>query len=590
MKRLLCGFLAAALLLTATACGSGTTQAQSESQVSPQSASAQAEPATAPSGDYADIVIQNGLVYTADSAGTTAEAVGVRDGVIVFVGDGVEADALIGPETEVIDLDGGMALPGFIDGHGHPCMMASELFNLDLSAGSGPEDYLQAVRDYSEQNPALEIITGFGWAVTAFGDASPTKEMLDEIRSDIPIMLNDAGYHIKWLNSKALEVAGITKDSPIPEGAKVDKDENGEPTGLVTDYPQLNSVFSGYTPEQFEEALLKSQAVGHSYGLTSYFDDTNVSGFELVDAYNRLEQDGKLQMRTALFLRLPDIDNPIESVERIAAARDGTVGGLFQIQGVKVLLDGVIEGRTGYLEEAYADEAGFIGNNKWEGKDEQFAAMCKRADDLGLDLHFHAIGDRAVRVALDQIEQVRGGGRTGARHGITHGQLVNEADFARFQELGVTFVPQSFWFAPGADYEQAIEFLGQERADRQYPLASFFEAGALVSAGSDYPVQTNRPLIAIEMAITRRRIGQPLDAPALPPESESATLDQMLRAYTINGAQAYNLEEEVGSLEIGKRADILVLDQNLFTLPANQIAQTQERITIFDGEIVYRAA
>lgn len=536
----------------------------------------------------ADLIIKNGLIYTVDSHKTKAEALAIKGNQIIYVGTEKGADFYLGNNTKVIDLNGGMALPGFIDSHAHPAYSANELYTLDLSESETKEEYLGQISAYYNANKDIAAIIGFGWDMPAFSDGAPDKQMLDEITTEIPIVLSDSGYHIKWMNSKALEIAGISKDSIIPEGALVEKDPQGEPTGIVSDYPGIGELFNNFTKSQYEEAIRYYQQKAHQYGITTTFEDFPRNINEGITAYQELEKSNGLALRVAFYMRVKPEDNIDEKVAEIKQVHENNANGLFRVNGVKVFIDGVLEGKTAYLEQPYLVEPTSVGNYLWEGKTDKLNELCSLAEKNGLSLHFHAIGDAAVRTALDALEYAGDqNGKTNLRPGITHVQLVNPDDFERFKKLGVTAVPQPFWAVYDEYYDQAVEYVGMERADKQYPIESFFKEGVLVASGSDYPVQTSRPLYAIESGITRAYPGESPDSKFLPKADEKASLEQMIESYTINGAYANFLDKEVGSLEVGKKADIVILDKNLFLLPSNQISTAKEMMTIFDGKIVY---
>lgn len=539
----------------------------------------------------ADIAISNGLVYTVDEKATEAQAVAIKDDEIIYVGDEEGLKEWIGDDTKKVDLDGGMALPGFIDSHGHPALSVNELYTLDLSDGESQEDYIKLIRDYMEKNPDLETIVGYGWTTNGFGGKSPNKKELDEISTEIPIVMADEGQHIRWMNSKALEVAGINKDTKIPDGANVEKDSLGEPSGLVADYPGLGDIFSEYTVEQFKEGIKYFQEeIGAPTGITSAFDDSNRSMDECIKAYNEMEKSDKLTMRINFFMRDVDEDNVKASVDKIATEKENTEGGLFNIGGIKIFMDGVLEGHTAYMEEEYIDDEGGHGKYSWKGKDTELNELCDYGVKKNLTLHFHAIGDAAVAKALDSIEYAKSKNENdNLIHAITHVQFAKENDVKRFADMNVSMIPQAFWLGYDEYYDQAVEYVGQKLADEQYPLESFFKNNVLVASGSDYPVQTCRPLDAMEIGVTRKFPGEAEDSKSLPPDSEKATIEEMIQSYTINGAKANYLDNQVGSLEVGKKADIVILDKNLLEVKPTDISKTKELMTIFNGKVVFES-
>ncbi len=541
------------------------------------------------SGSEADIVFTNGLVYTVDEDMSEKEAVAVKDGEIIYVGDEAGVDEYIGGDTRVVDMEGGMLLPGFIDSHQHPSGVISDVVELSLSDCETEDEYIEAIEKYDEENPDVPTIMGVGWDMPVFENIQPTKEVLDEINSKKPIVLADSGQHIKWMNSKALEEMGITADSEVPDGAKVERDASGEPTGIVSDYPGINEKFARYDADQYKEALQVYQEEALSYGITTSFEDMNRNFDEAVKAYKELEKEGKLKYRVSCYMRIKADSDFDESIEKLKTLKEENSEGLFRVDGAKLFIDGVLEGETAYMKEAYKNDPTNYGEFAWEGKEEQLNELCRTLEEENLKYHFHAIGDKAVSVALDAIEYAKEGREDSeTRPAITHLQFISDEDLSRFDELGVTAVIQAFWAIYDSYYEQAVDLVGKELADRQYPVESLFENGITVASGSDYPVNTDRPLDAIESGITRTwpyEEGEELQS--LPPDSEKATLEQMIKSYTINGAEANYREDEVGSIEVGKKADLVLLNRNLFDIDAYQIAETEEMMTVFDGEIVF---
>lgn len=533
----------------------------------------------------ADIVIKNGLVYTADGSGTTAESIAVKGNSIIYVGDEAGVAELVADDTRVIDMHGGMALPGFIDSHQHAAFQVSGMFTLGLYDCADDHEYIDAIRKYHEDHPELEAIVGAGWDRPYFKDVPLHKSTLDAITTEKPIVLVDAGFHVQWLNSKALEIMGITDVSEVPDGVTVEKDENGEPTGVIAEYLQIYEHFQSFTPEQYTEAIRAYQEEALKYGITTTFEDTIYDFDSMVEAYRRLEAEGALKYRASCYMRVnkdSDIEN---SVAKIKALHEEFDGKQFRVDGGKIFIDGVLEGETAYMEEPYNNNPENYGEYQWAGATDKLYQMCRMLEKENLNYHFHTIGDKAVATALDAVEYAKKDcPNTVTRPGITHLQVIRPEDFHRFKDLGVSAVIQAFWAGYSEYYDQAVEFIGKNRAERQYPFGSLFRSGALVASGSDYPVQTDRPLLAIQMGITR---AVPGDDMIMPKESEKVTLEDMLQSYTRNGAIANFLEDEIGTLEVGKKADIVILDKNLFEISPYDIVKTEEVMTIFDGQIVY---
>ncbi len=533
----------------------------------------------------ADMIIKNGLVYIADGNGSTAEAVAVKGDKIVYVGSEAGLAEWAGDDTKIVDMNGGMVLPGFIDSHQHAAFKVTGMFTLGLHECANDHEYVAAIKKYCEEHPELDAIVGAGWDRPYFSELPLHKSTLDAITMERPIVMADAGFHVHWMNSKAMEMMGITADFVPPEGVTVEKDENGEPTGVVAEFLEVYEHFQKFTVEQYREAILSYQEESHQYGITTTFEDTVYDFDAMVEAYRQLEAEGKLKYRASGYMRINKDDDIEEAVAKIKDLHEEFAGGLFRMDGGKIFIDGVLEGETAYMEEPYANNPDNYGEYQWEGATDKLYEVCRLLENEDLNYHFHTIGDKAVSTALDAIEYAKkDAADTITRPGVTHLQVVKESDFPRFKELGVSAVIQAFWAGYSEYYDQAVEFIGEERAERQYPFGSLLRNGALVASGSDYPVQTDRPLLAIQMGITR---AVPGDERIMPRESEKVTLEDMLQSYTRNGAVANYLEDEIGTLEVGKKADMVILDANLFEISPYDIEKAQEVMTIFNGQIVY---
>lgn len=375
----------------------------------------------------ADIIIKNGLVYTADGNGAGAEAVAVRGNKIVYVGDEAGAERWTGDGTRIIDMKGGMVLPGFIDSHQHAAFKVTGMFTLGLHECADDHGYVAAIKEYCDAHPELDAIVGAGWDRTYFKDIPLHKSTLDAISTEKPIVLADAGFHVQWLNSKALEMMGITADSAAPEGAMIERDERGEPTGVVAEYMGLYEYFQKFTPEQYKEAILAYQEESHQYGITTTFEDTVYDFDAMIEAYRQLESEGALKFRASGYMRISKDDDIEASVAKIKALREEFNSGLFRMDGGKLFIDGVLEGETAYMEEPYDNNPENYGEYQWEGATDKLYETCKMLENENLNYHFHTIGDKAVATALDAIEYAKKDAEnTVTRPGITHLQVVRE--------------------------------------------------------------------------------------------------------------------------------------------------------------------
>ncbi len=557
----------------------------------------QATAATAPvpavaSQNAADTVFTNGSVYTVDKNRNWAEAVAVKADKIVYVGSSEGAKAYIGSKTQVIDLQGKMLLPGFFDAHAHASETVKQLYQVNLFGLETVDDYLKAIKQFISDHPNNKFITGMGWSNTVIPGKGPEKKWLDEISKEKPIILSSEDGHSTWANSKALAMAGITKDTKNPAGGVIERDSNGEPLGTLRDSAQglIEDLVPPTTVEEYMGGIQEFEKMAAERGITSVHEPM-VADPPVIQAYKNLEAANKLTIR----FRNSIVADPHEGVAQVAdfvKERAKNQGPLFQTNTIKIFMDGVIEGSTGLLKEKY-HHMDTYGEHIWDT--ETYKKTAAAIDKAGFQMHHHAIGDAAVALALDGIEYAqKQNGKRDARHSITHLQLVTPEDIARFKQDGVVPVAQPFWAFKEPGYYDAIQvpYLGEERAEKEYPIKSFMKLGLPVPSSSDFPVtQEFSPLHSIEFGVTRLAVGSTSTDPkdVLWPE-ERATLADMIASVTIDGAYATFTDDIAGSIEVGKKADLVVLDKNLFKIPANQIHAAKVLLTLFEGKPVFRDA
>ncbi|PWH16937.1 MAG: amidohydrolase [Anaerolineae bacterium] len=553
--------------------------------------------ATLPAGEKANLVLLNGYIYTVDPARSIAEAVAIKGDTILYVGKNQGAQAFIGNDTQVIDLQGRMVLPAFVDSHAHATSGVSDIYEVSLYGIDSVEKYQQTIREFLAENPDLKALQGAGWINNVFGPQGPTTAMLDEIVPDIPAVLYSEDYHSVWVNSKALQLAGITRDTPDPQGGVIERDANGNPSGTLreTAADLVAEVIPPYTVEQYLEGLEYFQDFAHSLGITTVYVPSLPGGFgEALEALHEFDRSGKMSIRfpTAAGINPED---PISKVDEIRGLIEKEKGGNFEVIGAKIFMDGVLEGSTAYLEQPYSHLPGSRGELLWEPQ--KYNEVCAALDRAGIQIHVHSIGDASTRITLDGFAYARQqNGPRDARNLITHLQLVNPADIERMADLDVIAVPQPYWFVVDTYYTQAVEYIGKQRADRQYPMKSFFDKGIVVASASDYPVSwPPNPFYAIEIGVTRT-VPQSLgdiyvDADFQTPlnPQERVTVEKMIASFTINGAYATFLENQIGSIEVGKKADLIVLSQNILQIPPSDIHRTTVLLTFFEGKEVYRS-
>jgi len=542
--------------------------------------------ASAVGADAADLVLVNGGIYTVDDERRWAEAAAVRDGVFVAVGANSEIESLIGPATRVLDLAGHMALPGFHDAHVHPSHGGYSLLGCDLSGLASVQAIIDAVRDCAAEGGG-EWLEGHAFDLSLFGQDGPHKALLDAIARERPIVLWASDGHNAWANSAALERAHINAETPDPALGVIERDADGSPSGTLRETAQelLRAALPQRTPQSRVEALRAGIRHLNTQGVTSFIDAS--VALEDYEAYRTLEQSGELSARvvTSLTYEGGYAGNNVDAFEQTLAGRKAYESGRINHDSVKLFLDGVLEGETAALVEPYVGMNGKRGELIFQP--EELNAAVTRFDAMGLQVHMHAIGDRAVRAGLDAVAAARRqNGPSDNRHHMAHLQLIHVDDIERFGDLETTANFQALWAWPDAwIMELNLPVLGEERVQGMYPIASVARAGGRIVGGSDWNVSSANPLEAIETAI-RRQDPSATDGPVLN-GNERVDLAAMLDAYTINGAWLMHQEQRVGSIEVGKRADIVVLDRNLFTIPVTDISDAEILVTLVDGEIVW---
>jgi predicted amidohydrolase YtcJ len=536
----------------------------------------------------ADTVLLNGGIYTVDEQRSWVEAAAVVDGAIVALGSNSEIEAMIGPTTQVIDLTGSMALPGFHDAHVHPTMGGYALMGCMLEEETSIDAIIQKVTSCLTEGED-GWLQGHAFNLALFGQDGPDKSLLDEIDTDRPIILWSSDGHNAWVNSRALELAGITVDTQDPALGVIERNEFGEPSGTLRETAQelVRDVMPAPTHESNIEALKAGIDHLNSVGITSFIDAW--VGEPDYQSYHAIDESGELTARvvTSLTFGSGFAKHDGDEFERVLAGRGIYESERLSNGSIKLFLDGVLEGETAALLEPYVGKHGHRGELILSP--EELNAALIRFDKMGLQVHMHAIGDRAVRSGLDAIEAARAAnGDLDNRHHISHLQMIQVDDIERFSRLNASANFQALWAEPD-DWimELNLPVLGEERVQGMYPIASVERAGGRIVGGSDWNVSSADPLAAIETAI-RRQNAYVESGPVLNAK-ESVSLASMIDAYTINAAWLMHHEDITGSIEVGKRADITVLDRQIFEIPATEISDAKVLMTMLDGEIIYTA-
>ncbi len=568
----------------------------------------------------ADLIITNGRLYSVKMDGTEirAEAVAVKDGMIEAVGTCQEIEKLRGENTEIIDAEGGSILPGLGDAHVHATFSASAMFSANLFGCPGTEAQMnidfckEKMAEYIKEHPDDEIIRGCGWNSAIIAEKAPTRHDLDELCSDRPMILESFCQHFVWVNTKAIEMAGITKDTPTPRTAVLLREEDGYPAGVFGEFAGIGMIRDGlksdFTVDQYKDTLrIYQKDLANRYGVTMIFDAYCTENGR--EAYKQMARDGELTIRVNGCYYADPAGSP-EQFDEIIARRDGgrdVVGDLYSSDTVKFFLEG--SGAGFYNLEPFEKEycemtgmpEGFRGAPFWT--DEEINEYFSRLNAAGLQLHCHAMGSASVRQAVDGYENSNKNGAGDVRNVIAHLMQIDDSDVRRMAENKVIACLQPTWMMQEPLTGPGMTFMfGRKRYLDSYPYKRFLDAGVVVSEGTDFPVTPPPdPFISIEHGM-RRTISEacylkvddmyyhmPL-GPDEDPTRECVTLKDALQGLTIGVAYQNFREDITGTLEVGKSADIVILDKDIEALPADKIHTVNVKKTIFKGRVVYEGA
>jgi predicted amidohydrolase YtcJ len=573
---------------------------------------------------YAEVVFAGGPVYTADpdrrrmvraagADGRPATAVAVADGRIAAIGDRADRDIadLIDRRTEVVDLSGRALLPGFQDAHVHPAFAGVTMTGCNLMGTATLADALARIAAYARAHPDREWIAGSGWRLEWFPGGTPDRHALDAVTQGRPAYLTNRDGHGAWANTRALALAGVDARTPDPRDGRIEREQDGTPQGTLHEGAAslVGRLVPVFTIEERLAGLLLAQRHMHARGITAW-QDAIVGEYlghqDPLPVYLAAVASGVLTARVQAALwwdrdrgdeQLPDLLTRRERAGDRAAAPDADDGPLrFRAGTVKIMQDGVAENFTAGMLEPYLDQVGCHPHGSGLSYVDPAAlpGYVTQLDAAGFQVHFHAIGDRAVREALDAIEAARvarlrpGSRRQDNRPHIAHLQVVHPDDVPRFAELNVTANMQGLWAAhePQLD-ELTIPFLGPERSQHQYVFGDLLRSGARLAAGSDWAVSSANPLRAVHVAVNRSLPGAtgPQAEPFLP--AQRLDLAEALAAYTIGSAYVNHLDDVTGTIDRGKLADLVVLDRDPFAHPATEIGGTGVAATYIQGRQVY---
>ena len=559
--------------------------------------------ATSPANGKADWLFEGGTILTMEADGPRAEAVAVRGREIVYVGDRRGARAWVGPATQRVDLKGGTLLPGLIDSHVHPLLGALLRSGLGLKIESREGEVLASITEYVKANPGTGVFLGQGWDSNLFRDqGGPHRRDLDAISADKPMFFFSSDGHSGWANSKALALAGITAQTPDPAVGGYARDADGTPTGYIREVPAMLPVIDALNllqPDVYGPSLRRLLDQFAAMGFTSLFDAAMPFGQELIyTAVQQLDQQGLLPVRLHTTQTVSFEGDVADAVSRLSALHQQYRSAHFQVSTLKIIGDGVIENRQAALLEAYLDPAGSHG--RLAVSTDSVIALQKQSDQAGFDVHYHAIGDAAVRQVLDALSSVR---QQGIQPKLTlaHVQIVDAADQQRLARLKPMITSTGIWCIRFQAVEQAIGTSSYNNMFRFGRLQR--NHGLNVALGSDWPATYAsgtmgiEPMLNVQAAILRQpppplqqamasigaaSLGPNPERP-LPPMEDAFTLDGALEAYTMAGARQLGIDGITGSIKVGKRADLCVFDQDITTIATDHIYSARCLLTLMDG-------
>lgn len=554
------------------------------------------QPPVSAAAEVADTVLVNGKVYTLDADNAWAEAVAVSGKDIVYVGDAERAVAYIGDDTKVIDLEGRMLLPGFVDAHIHPIVAGGIIMQgVDLQSDDVDEIFAR-LRAHVAANPDLDVILGYGVRFNPWNNDWPNATMLDEIESERPVILWTIDGHGGWVNSKALEIAGITRETPDPAPgfSFFERDDDGNPTGWIIEVPAVLQTM-GAIVDVDRDYVAKGNATWlpkfSAAGITT-MQDLGTGGLpedEYFSIFTEMEKAGELtvRMQSSYYWNNADID-PVPEVKRLKEQYDTE---LFKTKYLKVNMDGGDDKWNALYVDGYVDKP------ELEARPiipyEVINDAVRRTDALGIDVTCHCFGDLAVRKMLDAIElAIEANPPRDRRHYITHASLVHPDDRARFGELGIGYDSTGSWMSMDPLMSEVTTArLGPERVASAYPIKAIHDLGGRVTLGSDWPaagyISEYRPLYGIQAAVTRQLPGRE-HIPPLGGEEARLPLDVAIEGYTLAAAYTIGMDDIVGSIEVGKRADLVVLERNLFDVEPHDIGETAVNLTMMNGQVTHR--
>lgn len=544
-----------------------------------------------------------GKIYTGDPQDSFVSALGIRDGKIAYAGSKEDASMYIGSDTQTVQLtEGSLVTAGFLDGHSHaPHVIAARLIMCEISeeaCSSSADAIVAELSQFIKEHPDLPYYIGHNWYGGIFENSCPTADLLDVIDTDKPIFVVDSGGHSYWVNSAMIALANITKDTPDPEGGRIERYEDGSPNGCFRDTAEflIRKALPVSTIAAKLPGVYGAQNIYADYGYTGYFEAmTNEQAvpdkYPMIEAFSKVEADDQLDVYTQATFVVNNTPDVFDLVKQGIALRDATKGGMFEVGAIKIYIDGVVEGKTAYLSQPYENEPENYGASRWSDEEslERLAQVIIMANAADMPCHFHTIGDQAVSDALSAVERAYAqlGDRVlTVRNAFTHLQVVKREDIPRFAKLGIVAVLNPWGCkAPGMYLETEVVHLGEERASKEYPYRSFIDAGVVTAFGTDYGCSFIADPIECFHVLTTRTYRD--DDPAtLLGQEEKLTRLETIRVMTANTAFQMGVEDRMGTLEVGKEANLVVLSKDLLSVPDDEIMSVKVLKTMCRGKWV----
>lgn len=540
----------------------------------------------------ADMVLTNGQIYTVDDSQPWAEAVAIENGRFEYVGDADGVKAFIDSDTVEYDLQGRFVLPGLVDSHTHPGLVARSVDYVELPwTPETKKEMFDALLAYANENPDKEFIVGGRWPTGLFGEEGPNRHELDAVIPDRPVILTDTSGHAQWLNTNALEVLGIDRNTPdpIPGLSYLYRDADGEPTGWIKERAiSAQLAAAGIGDQVSTDSLAGFLEYLSALGVTALFDAGNSE--EGYKAAAELDRNSRMPLRYEGSYRIEVEDQFSGAVQELKRLRKTYGGKRLRFNTIKIMFDGVSEIRTSAVLEPFLGEEDYRGRTVVDAP--RLSNFILELHDEQIDLHLHTVGDAAIRTALDAVEIARAelGGQPDIRITFCHLEIIDEADFDRFKKLNIfsNFSPQ--WH--GGHIQGAQLTLGQARYDRMFTVQPLLDRDVSVAFSSDITNagkwRTDRASPYFGMQVGHTRVEPEFGAKATirPPENERLSVEDMIRGYTLNGAAQLGLDNELGSIEVGKVADLVVLDRNLFEVLPSQIKSTRPTAVLMEGKLI----